>query len=86
MIDCLLSIASLCLFDPSGAYLTGEVAGPRVGMSSGEYAWCGHVARPCRGPMGILRAGMKVDLTRNITIDYGLMHSSFILENDRGFG
>lgn len=39
----------------------------------------------CTGPLGMFRIGTKLEVTREISLDFGLSHTSFINTNkDRG--
>lgn len=77
--ECLLAIA--CLFNSSNLYVSGDLY---TQVSNRDYGrrWCFN--RPCYGTLAELRIGMKVDITPSMQIDYGLRHTSFPDENDRG--
>lgn len=80
--NCLINILALCVFDPSNVYLT-------AGMQSAiqkpvhEGNWC--LNRWCSGPMGEVRLGVKTPLSRSMSIDYGILHTSYVnTTRDRG--
>lgn len=68
-----------CLLD--GIYLTAGLTSP-INHATAEGAWCmGHW---CHGPLGYVRIGTAVPLSNNVTLDLGLEHVSYVLEDDRG--
>ncbi len=77
---CLAAVLA-CLLSPSNVYVSGMLYAP-VTSAVGEGAWCRN--HWCRGPQGEARIGLRADLTRSLELDAGLMHRSFIREDDRG--
>lgn len=84
--DCLVHLLAVCLFDPSGVYLTAGVASMihdgddlRYAQRCYEVAWCTRSRPP--GPTGTLKLGVSVELIRSLALDYGLEHRSFIDTN-----
>lgn len=73
-----------CLMTTMGhnVYATGELQ-TQIQKPQFEGRWC--QTRWCTGPMGTLRIGTKIDVTREITLDLGVLHSSYVNTNkDRG--
>lgn len=83
--SCLTALSLACLFQPDQLYVTGSVLKP-VTEGRVDSAVCNsHGARHwCRGVMGELKIGMRIELTPRFDLDYGVRHSSFLTENDRG--
>ena len=79
--NCLINLLSLCVFDPSGVYLAAN-AYAIANQEPFAGHWC--TDHRCKGPIGELKLGVRVDLTQNFELHYGLRHESFILEKDRG--
>ena len=79
--SCALTWLSVCLIDPSNAYLTVGVSS-QLQADPDEGRWCAD--HYCRGPLGELRIGMRVEISPRFELDYGLRHTSFIKDNDRG--
>jgi hypothetical protein len=88
--SCLLALSLSCLFDPANVYVSAGLESqftnrePVRVVECYETAYC---ARPAfTGPMGVLRLGVKADLTTNLTLDYGIAHRSYVNTNrDNGF-
>lgn len=84
--DCLIHLMALCLFEPSGVYVTGEIYEPHYRWYEGGL-WCGRVGKDahyCEGPMGELRLGVEISMTPTLMLDYGFKHQSYIMEDDNG--
>lgn len=79
--NCLINLLALCLYDPSAVYVTGEVYQPHYRWNEGGL-WCRY--HRCEGPMGELRLGVNVPMTRMFDLNYGFKHQSFIMEDDTG--
>jgi hypothetical protein len=84
--DCLLNLVAFCLLDPSNVYITGDIDWSLHGQGGTaayrEGRWCQN--RWCTGPMGTLKLGVTVELTREWSVDYGFKHTSMIDADDRG--
>ena len=90
--ECLINLMALCIFDPSNVYITADIEQSRIRRDSSvaaypgatlyEGAWC--YTRFCRGPIGTLKLGVTMPLSREWTMEYGFKHRSFILEPDQG--
>lgn len=79
--SCALLFASVCLIDPSNLYATAGLS-DQLRADPDEGRWCDD--HFCRGPMAELKIGMTVEVSPKIQFDYGLRHTSFINDNDRG--
>lgn len=80
--NCLLNLLSICLLDPSNVYVRAEMSF-QLQKPQMEGRWC--QTRWCNGPMGTLRIGSTIQITRTLEADYGFLHTSFINTNrDRG--
>lgn len=78
--ECLVNLLAVCLFDPSGVYVSAHAHQVQAGERGSR--WCkDHL---CQGLMSEFKFGVRVDLTRRIELDYGIRHQSFPLEYDRG--
>lgn len=71
--DCLTSLIFTCLLN--GTYVTAGLEA-QVRASDWEGRWC--KTTWCRGPMGVLRLGTRIDLSSTIDLDIGLTHTSFV--------
>lgn len=73
--DCLTLILS-CLLQ--NTYVT---AGIESQFQAGDHEgrWC--YTRWCTGPMGVLKIGTQLNLTRNFDADLGIVHSSYLSVN-----
>lgn len=74
----------LCLMSQMGhnVYATASMQS-YIQRPAHEGAWC--MTSWCSGPQGELKIGTKLDLTRAITLDLGVLHRSSIDTNrDRG--
>ncbi len=82
---CALSFATLCLISSEGFIVTADISQP-VNQPKYEGAWCGHekIGRYCRGPRVDLSLGMTVTISDSFTAEYGVRHSSYLMEGDRG--
>lgn len=78
---CALAFASVCLIDPNGLYLTAGFSN-QLQADPQEGRWCAN--HFCRGTLGELKLGMVVEISPGISLDYGIRHTSFIKEGDRG--
>ena len=57
-----------------GTYLSAGLESQfRAGENEGR--WCG--TRWCTGPMGVIRLGSRIELTRSLDLDLGLTHTSY---------
>lgn len=86
--NCLINLLALCVFDPSQVYVRADLDfalnRPQAKTNDGEFNegyWCKD--RWCSGPRAVIRLGAKIELN-DFTLDYGLAHSSFLAEDDRG--
>lgn len=79
--DCLINLVAFCLLDPSKVYVTGELQ-QVVSHDHTEGRWCS--TQWCRGPMGVLRIGTSIDVTRSLEVNLGFIHQSDITINDQG--
>lgn len=80
--DCLINLVAFCLLDPSKVYVRAEMYAP-THASQFEGRWCKN--HWCRGPMGVLRLGIEIDITRELQLDVGYQHQSDIQDfHDRG--
>lgn len=81
-------LMSLCTiaFCLANLYVSGQIEkGQEVRQLSqgAEGTWCqDHI---CSGPVGVLTLGMRVNVTRSLTLEYGILHKSYITEGDRGY-
>lgn len=78
--ECLIHLLSLCVLDPNNVYVKGDFDFTHHLKTEG--AWCTN--HWCQGPRATMRVGATLDLTRAFQIDYGLQHTSFVNEADRG--
>lgn len=89
--SCLLAFASVCLLDPSTAYVSTELDFGNshsthvvAGETFEEGSWCR--TSYCVGPLATVRAGWTVEVSESLTLDVGYMHRSFLLDRrDRGY-
>lgn len=80
--NCLLQLLAVCMLDPGNVYITAGLE-TQIARPQNEGRWC--ATRWCSGPMGMMRLGVKVDVTSNLQLDYGLLHTSFVnTTRDRG--
>jgi hypothetical protein len=82
---CALWFASVCLISSEGFSVSAELSQP-IQQPKYEGAWCGHkkIGHYCNGPRVEMSLGMTVTISERFTADYGLRHSSYLLEGDRG--
>lgn len=71
--DCLTSLILTCLMQ--GTYVSAGVE-YQLHKSYYEGRWCRY--EWCDGPMGVLRLGTRLELSRKVELDVGLTHTSFI--------
>lgn len=81
--ECLIHLMSLCVFDPSNVYLTAGIEnqfhdGDRLKVAQSCYgtAYCVRDQPP--GAHGTLKLGVSNELSRTLTLDYGIGHRSYI--------
>lgn len=84
--NCLIHLLAVCVFDPTGVYLTAGVSsqvhdGDKIRYAQQCYntAWCVRDKPP--GPVGTLKLGVSAELVRGLVLDYGLEHRSFVDTN-----
>lgn len=87
--DCLINLLTVCLFNPSGIYMTAGLEFQMTNRDPVRVERCYEVAyctRPAySGPIGTLKLGMASAITERLTLDYGLEHRSYTDTNrDRG--
>jgi hypothetical protein len=71
-----------CAMNAGNIYVRAE-AQQVVERPTFEGRWC--ETRWCEGPLGDIRVGINTDLTREIEIDLGIGHSSYVgTTSDRG--
>lgn len=82
--ECLVNLLAVCLFNPSNIYVTADVLTPvNDARENGEGRWCNN--RWCPGPIGAVTVGVRIDVVRGWSLEYGLRHESMLLvDNDRG--
>lgn len=83
--NCVLMWLSTCIIDPNSFAVTVDLYQP-FQQPVHEGAWCGQnkTGHWCKGPRAELSFGVSVTLPRGFRADYGIRHTSFIMENDRG--
>jgi hypothetical protein len=83
--SCILTFGVICLLETSSFTLSADVSQP-IQQPLYEGAWCGNekIGHYCQGPRVELSLGLSVTLSERFTADYGLRHSSYIAESDRG--
>jgi hypothetical protein len=87
--NCLWNLLAVCIFDPSNVYLTAgleatlsEPGNQRISTRCYKTAWC--VREQPSGLIGTLKIGSVVQISKDLTIDYGLTHRSRTNTGDRG--
>lgn len=78
--DCLSALLLTCL--TQNVYITTEIQS-QMQKPTYEGRWC--ATRWCTGPLGVVRLGTQLNLTTGLTIDLGVVHTSYIATTkDRG--
>lgn len=85
----LLAISALAL---SGCAATKSLVDPRglaieadsSWQASGDFSYRDKFGRPYDGPIGRLAVSMNTQITKEITLRYGIEHRSYLLIDDRG--
>jgi hypothetical protein len=88
MTGCALWFASVCLIEPSSFSISAELSQPlNHDIAYGEGMRCTNgdgTAHWCRGPKVDLSLGMTIEFSPRFTADYGIKHTSYLAEHDRG--
>lgn len=76
---CIIYLFHVCLFTPADVYVRGEMSTQVSGDFS--YTYRHHAVDPT---VGRLELGVYVPLSKELTLRYGIEHTSFIGQADRG--
>lgn len=81
---CALYLAHVCLIDPSTVYLTAGLSPHENRETQGALCSDGRNSWRCRGPLAEVKLGMVIEISRNVSLDVGYLHRSFLTDRDYG--
>lgn len=82
--NCLIMIAGVCALDTGNIYLTAGLSAHENHETQGSLCSDGRNSWRCKGPYAEVKLGMVIEISRQVSLDVGYMHRSFLVDRDYG--